>query len=178
MTSEKSKRRHDEDESSEARHRCGWIRSSDEVVVMAVERRDPVILTSKLNNQKWEDLMKEGKSFEISQQLVLEAYKRVKANHGAPGIDGEDFTSFEKDLKNNLYKLWNRMVSGSYFPNRLKEWKFPRRMAKSDCSAFQRLPTGQPKWWSVCVLNRWWNRCFMRTLMDIGRTNQQSMRCG
>lgn len=60
--------------------------------------------------------MKEGKSFEISQQLVLEAYKRVKANHGAPGIDGEDFASFEKDLKNNLYKLWNRMVSGSYFP--------------------------------------------------------------
>ena len=130
MTSEKSKRKHDEDESSEARHRCGWIRSSDEAAVMAVERRDPVILTSELNNQKWEDLMKEGKSFEISQQLVLEAYKRVKANHGAPGIDGEDFASFEKDLKNNLYKLWNRMVSGSYFPKPVKGVEIPKKNGK------------------------------------------------
>ena len=58
--------------------------------------------------------MKEGKSFEISKHQVLEAYKRVKANHGAAGID---FTNFEQNLKNNLYKLWNRMSSSSYIPN-------------------------------------------------------------
>ena len=48
--------------------------------------------------------MKEGKSFEISQHLVLEAYKRVKANKGAGGIDGVDCEMFEKDGKKNLYK--------------------------------------------------------------------------
>ena len=57
--------------------------------------------------------MKERKSFEISQNQVLEAYKRVKANKGAGGIDGVNFTEFEKDLKNNLYIIWNRMSSGS-----------------------------------------------------------------
>lgn len=60
--------------------------------------------------------MKEGKSFEISQSQVLEAYKRVKANKGAPGIDKVNLEEFEKDRNNNLYKLWNKMASGSYFP--------------------------------------------------------------
>ena len=64
--------------------------------------------------------MKQGKPFEISQKEVLAAYKRVKANKGAPGIDGVDFEEYEKDLKNNLYKLWNRMASGSYFPQAVK----------------------------------------------------------
>ena len=57
-----------------------------------------------------------AKSFSISKQVVLEAYKRVKANQGAAGVDGESLTDFEKDLQNNLYKIWNRMSSGSYFP--------------------------------------------------------------
>jgi len=53
--------------------------------------------------------MKEGQSYEISQHQVLEAYKRVKANQGAAGMDDVTFSIFEEDLKNNLYKLWNRM---------------------------------------------------------------------
>lgn len=53
--------------------------------------------------------MNEGKSFQISQELVLTAYKRVKANKGASGVDGISFDEYEKELKNNLYKLWNRM---------------------------------------------------------------------
>ena len=56
------------------------------------------------------------KSFEISKQLVFEAYLRVKANKGAAGVDGESIEQFEVDLKANLYKLWNRMSSGCYFP--------------------------------------------------------------
>src|SRR5947199_10210154 len=56
------------------------------------------------------------KSFEISKQLVFEAYLRVKANKGAAGVDGESIERFEVDLKGNLYKLWNRMSSGCYFP--------------------------------------------------------------
>jgi RNA-directed DNA polymerase len=57
-----------------------------------------------------------GKPFDISKQEVWEAYEKVKANKGAPGVDGCSIDEFEKDLKNNLYKIWNRMTSGSYFP--------------------------------------------------------------
>jgi group II intron reverse transcriptase/maturase len=57
-----------------------------------------------------------GKPFDISKRAVWEAYEKVKANKGAPGVDGCSIDEFEKDLKNNLYKIWNRMSSGSYFP--------------------------------------------------------------
>jgi len=62
--------------------------------------------------------MKEAKSksFSISKHLLLEAWLRVKANQGAAGIDKQSIESFESDLKNNLYKIWNRMNSGSYMP--------------------------------------------------------------
>ncbi|WP_171109603.1 MULTISPECIES: group II intron reverse transcriptase/maturase [Streptomyces] len=56
------------------------------------------------------------KPFEISKHVVWEAYLRVKANRGAAGVDGESIEQFEADLKGNLYKLWNRLSSGSYFP--------------------------------------------------------------
>jgi RNA-directed DNA polymerase len=75
--------------------------------------------------------MKEGKSFEISKHQVLEAYKRVKANRGAPGVDGVDFVSFEKNLKDNLYKIWNRMSSGSYFPESVKGVEIPKKNGKT-----------------------------------------------
>ena len=60
--------------------------------------------------------MSETKPFSISKQVVWKAYKRVKANKGAAGIDEESIADFERNLKNNLYKIWNRMSSGSYFP--------------------------------------------------------------
>ena len=58
----------------------------------------------------------QGKPFEIPKQMVWEAYQRVKANKGAAGVDGQSVEQFEQDLRNNLYRLWNRMSSGSYFP--------------------------------------------------------------
>src|SRR3954471_4416355 len=57
-----------------------------------------------------------GKPFDISKRDVWEAWLKVKENQGAPGVDGQSVADFEKDLKNNLYKVWNRMSSGSYFP--------------------------------------------------------------
>lgn len=60
--------------------------------------------------------MNKAKPFSISKQVVWEAYKRVKANKGAAGVDEESITDFEINLKDNLYKIWNRMSSGSYFP--------------------------------------------------------------
>jgi RNA-directed DNA polymerase len=62
------------------------------------------------------ELKVSGKPFDISKREVWEAYEKVKANKGAPGVDGCSIDEFEKDLKNNLYKIWNRMSSGSYFP--------------------------------------------------------------
>ena len=56
------------------------------------------------------------KPFDIPKQAVWEAYKKVTANKGAPGVDVVTLGEFESDLKNNLYKIWNRMWSGSYFP--------------------------------------------------------------
>jgi len=56
-----------------------------------------------------------GKSFDISKRKYG-GWERVKANKGAPGVDGCSIEDFEKDLKDNLYKIWNRMSSGSYFP--------------------------------------------------------------
>jgi RNA-directed DNA polymerase len=58
----------------------------------------------------------EAKSHDIPKQLVWEAYQRVKVNRGAAGVDGESLTAFDEDLAGNLYKIWNRMSSGSYFP--------------------------------------------------------------
>jgi len=74
--------------------------------------------------------VKEGQSYGISQHQVQEAYKRVKANQGAAGIDGVTFSEYEKDLKNNLYKLWNRMASGSYFPKAVKGVEIPKKNGK------------------------------------------------
>ena len=59
--------------------------------------------------------MSESKQYEIPKRAVIEAYKKVKANKER--IDGIDFEAFEKKLNNNLYKIWNRMSSGSYFPS-------------------------------------------------------------
>ena len=62
--------------------------------------------------------MSEAKSYVILKQLVWDAYQRVKANRGAAGVDGESLAVFEQDLKNNLYKVWNRMSSINS-----KEWR-------------------------------------------------------
>ncbi len=63
-----------------------------------------------------DELKSPGKPFEISKRAVWEAWEKVRANKGAPGVDGESVADFEKDLKGNLYKIWNRMSSGTYFP--------------------------------------------------------------
>jgi hypothetical protein len=57
-----------------------------------------------------------AKPFDIPKREVWEAFKKVKANQGAAGVDGQSIADFEADLSNNLYKLWNRLSSGSYFP--------------------------------------------------------------
>ena len=70
--------------------------------------------------------MGKAKPFSIAKRAVWEAFKRVKANQGAAGVDGQTIEKFEKDLSNNLYKLWNRMSSGSYFPPPVRRVEIPK----------------------------------------------------
>ena len=70
--------------------------------------------------------MNKTKPFNISKELVLEAYLQVKANKGAAGIDNQSIADFEADWKNNLYKIWNRMSSGSYFPPPVRTVSIPK----------------------------------------------------
>jgi group II intron reverse transcriptase/maturase len=70
--------------------------------------------------------MERAKPFPISKQQVWEAYKLVKANQGAAGVDGQTIAEFETDLRNNLYKLWNRMASGSYQAPPVKRVEIPK----------------------------------------------------
>jgi RNA-directed DNA polymerase len=76
---------------------------------------------------KREELMDKTKPYKIPKTIVWEAYERVKANKGAAGIDDESIADFEKKLKNNLYKIWNRMSSGSYFPPPVKAVEIPKK---------------------------------------------------
>ena len=66
------------------------------------------------------------KPCDIAKRTVWEAYQQVKANRGAAGIDDETIADFEQDLSKNLYKLWNRMSSGSYFPPSVKQVEIPK----------------------------------------------------
>ena len=71
--------------------------------------------------------MDKTKPFEISKQSVWEAYQQVRANKGAAGVDDQTLAEFEQDLKGNLYKIWNRMSSGSYFPPPVKAVEIPKK---------------------------------------------------
>src|SRR5450755_3343506 len=67
-----------------------------------------------------------GKSFDISKWEVWEAYRKVKENQGASGVDGQSIEEFEVDLRGNLFRIWNRMSSGSYFPPPVRAVEVPK----------------------------------------------------
>src|SRR5215470_14216794 len=67
------------------------------------------------------------KPFVISKREVWEAFQDVKKNQGAPGVDGQSIADFETDLKNNLYRIWNRMSSGTYFPPPVRAVEIPKQ---------------------------------------------------
>jgi len=71
--------------------------------------------------------VKSAKPFDISKHLVQKAYKEVKVNGGAAGVDKESIAAFEVKLKDNLYRIWNRMSSGSYFPPAVKAVPIPKK---------------------------------------------------
>lgn len=71
--------------------------------------------------------MKAAKPFEIPKNIVVQAYREVKSNAGVAGVDEETIEEFERNLKDNLYRIWNRMSSGSYFPPAVKGVPIPKK---------------------------------------------------
>jgi len=87
--------------------------------------RHPARKSGQLRTQ--EELDDRAKPFDISKRLVWEAYKRVRTNQGAAGVDDETIEEFEQDLRGNLYKLWNRLSSGTYFPPPVRAVAIPKK---------------------------------------------------
>jgi group II intron reverse transcriptase/maturase len=93
---------------------------------MRVEPRDQPVQLQAQFNPEGEEAVGEAKPYVISEDQVAQAWRLVKANRGAGGVDGQTLSAFEKDLEGNLYKIWNRMSSGSYFPPPVRLVEIPK----------------------------------------------------
>ena len=111
----------------------GLSRSSDETSVMGAERRAEVVQLEldlpTLGNQRKSNFHS-TKGIPITKQMVWSAYNKVRSNGGSAGIDNQKLTDYEVNMKRNLYKLWNRLSSGSYFPVAVKEVSIPKTPAQ------------------------------------------------
>lgn len=68
----------------------------------------------------------ESKTVPITKEMVRTAYRKVKSNQGSAGVDQESLEEFQQDLSGNLYKIWNRLASGSYYPQPVREVEIPK----------------------------------------------------
>ncbi|MCK4830435.1 group II intron reverse transcriptase/maturase, partial [bacterium] len=94
---------------------------------MEIERRErPVQLNDEDQPPCGRNFHSTTKSYDISKQLIVSAYKRVKANKGSAGVDGQSLKDFDKHLTDNLYQLWNRLSSGSYHPQSVLRVEIPK----------------------------------------------------
>ena len=121
--------------------------------------------------------MDRAKPFDIPKREVWEAYKRVRANKGTAGVDGQSIADFEADLSNNLYKLWNRMSSGSYYPPPVRRVDIPKGDGRTRPLG---IPTVADRV-AQTVVGSWsrsWSLTSTMTPMDIDPTNRRSMRLG
>ena len=113
---------------TEAPVSSGATDSSDEASVTGVERCGGVVPTENVRQpRKGEERARAVKPFAIDKRVVWEAWRHVKANRGAAGIDDESIAMFEANLKDNLYRVWNRMSSGSYFPPAVRLVEIPKK---------------------------------------------------
>jgi len=108
----------------------GFNRSSNEDPVMGLEQRVEIIQlgstlpTSGKRRRRNEET---AKGIPITRSMVWHAYKKVRKNKGSGGVDGKSLKTYEKRLQDNLYKLWNRLTSGSYFPKAVKQKSIPKK---------------------------------------------------
>jgi len=94
---------------------------------MKVEPRSRIEQVLPLNNSKEDEILDKTKPFNIPKRLVWEAFQLVKANKGSAGVDQESISDFEQNLSKNLYKLWNRLSSGTYFPPPVRGVAIPKK---------------------------------------------------
>jgi len=99
---------------------------------MALDRRDCVVQPRPEPTGNGRSSVDKAKPFEIPKREIWEAFKKVKANQGAAGVDGQSVADFEADLSDNLYKLWNRMSSGSYMPPPVRRIDIPKGDSKAE----------------------------------------------
>jgi RNA-directed DNA polymerase len=130
-------------------YETGLSHSSEEASVMGVERRAEVTqLRLPLTTPKGgRDSGAETKSIPITKRMIWESYKKVRKNKGAAGIDEETIDMYEQRLEDNLYMLWNRMSSGSYFPPPVLEVEIPKNDGR------KRRKLGIPKLLSYYLFN-------------------------
>ena len=129
MPREKLKRPKLRGESTEARGWGGPTRTSVEGPVIGPEQRGRV-RTNRIDvptGNRMTTTITTNKPFHIDKKRVYEAYKAVKSNAGSAGVDEQTIEQFDSDLQNNLYKLWNRMSSGSYFPPPVRAVSIPKK---------------------------------------------------
>ena len=93
---------------------------------MGLDRRGCVVQPKPRANRRRDEPVDKAKPFDIPKREVWEAFKRVKADQGAAGVDRQSIAAFEADLSNNLYKLGNRLSSGSYFPPPVRRVDIPK----------------------------------------------------
>ena len=117
-----------------------------------------------------DQLKASGKPFDISKAEVWDAWIKVKGNQGAAGVDGQSIEDFEKDLRGNLYRIWNRMSSGTYFPPPVRPWRFRKRTVPmvSECLECPQWPTGSRRRWWPRIWRDGWNLCSIPTPTDTG----------
>jgi len=119
--------------------------------------------------------MGEAKPFLIPKREVWEAFKRVKANQGAAGVDGQTIEGFEANPSGNLYKLWNRMSSGSYFPPPVRRVEIPKASGGTRPLGIPTVADRIPRRSPAAIWNRSWSRSFIRTPSAIGPVNLRLM---
>lgn len=127
MARENHKWKPHEWESTEAEGRGGATRSSEETSCNGKGAKGSHCLAWKertTGNGRIQ--LEQAKPFSITKRQVWEAYKRVKAHQGAAGVDNQTIAAFEENLSGNLYKLWNRLASGSYFPSPVRRVEIPK----------------------------------------------------
>ena len=108
----------------------GFNRSSEESSVTEGEQRVGIIqlelpLTTSVKGRRTKGVTAKG--IPITRSMVWQAYKKVRKNKGSGGVDGKSLKTYCENLEDNLYKLWNRLSSGSYFPKAVKEVRIPKR---------------------------------------------------
>jgi hypothetical protein len=164
MQREKHKWSQPQGESTDVEHWGGTIRTS----VDGTGAKGSCQVLHLTCNWKQDETMDATKTkpFNIDKKLVYNAYKAVNANAGAAGVDGQSLEMFDKDPMRNLYKIWNRMSLGSYFPPPVRAVPIPKK------SGGQRI-LGCPQW--QVVWRRWWSR---KSCRGIDRSKVQKSQYG